>query len=138
MAAHIKDLAVLAVGPNHDAREQAVSAVAAARLGAARAHIAGCFHEPELTVASVSRRLGISMRYLQRLFEMSGTSFTAYVNELRLKRALTLLTETPERRRRISDIALEAGFSDLSHFNRMFRFRFGDTPSGVRRIVRGQ
>jgi AraC-like DNA-binding protein len=29
----------------------------------------------------------------------------------------TLLTETYESERRISDIALEAGFSDISHFN---------------------
>src|SRR5216684_877740 len=29
----------------------------------------------------------------------------------------TLLTETHESERRISDIALEAGFSDISHFN---------------------
>jgi AraC-like DNA-binding protein len=27
---------------------------------------------------------------------------------------------------------LEAGFSDISHFNRLFRARFGDTPGGVR------
>jgi transcriptional regulator GlxA family with amidase domain len=33
---------------------------------------------------------------------------------------------------RIIDIAFAAGFSDVSHFNRIFRRRFGDTPSGVR------
>ena len=33
---------------------------------------------------------------------------------------------------RISDIALQSGFSDISYFNRLFRSRFGDTPSGVR------
>jgi AraC-like DNA-binding protein len=32
----------------------------------------------------------------------------------------------------ISDIGLQAGFSDISHFNWVFRARFGDTPSGVR------
>jgi AraC-like DNA-binding protein len=35
---------------------------------------------------------------------------------------------------RICDIALQAGFSDISHFNRLFRARFGDTPSGVRAL----
>jgi AraC-like DNA-binding protein len=34
--------------------------------------------------------------------------------------------------RTISDIAFEAGFSDLSHFNRSFRRRFGESPSDVR------
>jgi AraC-like DNA-binding protein len=33
---------------------------------------------------------------------------------------------------RIADIAYEAGFSDLSHFNRSFRRHFGLTPSELR------
>ncbi|MBP0112132.1 protein of unknown function [Bradyrhizobium vignae] len=33
----------------------------------------------------------------------------------------------------MSDIALVAGFSDVSYFNRLFRARFGDTPREVRR-----
>jgi AraC-like DNA-binding protein len=82
----------------------------------------------------VARRQGISPRYLQRLLETSGTSFSARVNELRLQRAFVLLTEPHGRGRRISDIALQAGFSDVSHFNRMFRRRFGDSPSGVRAL----
>ena len=59
-------------------------------------------------------------------------SFTERVNELRLQRAFSLLAETRGTERRISDIALDAGFSDISHFNRLFRSRFGDTPRGVR------
>jgi AraC-like DNA-binding protein len=31
---------------------------------------------------------------------------------------------------------LQAGFSDISHFNRLFRSRFGDTPKGVRAQAR--
>jgi AraC-like DNA-binding protein len=30
------------------------------------------------------------------------------------------------------DIAWSAGFSDISHFNRVFRRRFGETPSSLR------
>jgi AraC-like DNA-binding protein len=71
-------------------------------------------------------------RYLQRLLESMGTSFTAHVNQLRLQRAFTLLIEARDGKGRISDVALQAGFSDISHFNRLFRSRFGDTPSGVR------
>jgi AraC-like DNA-binding protein len=32
----------------------------------------------------------------------------------------------------IIDIAFAVGFGDISHFNRVFRRRFGDTPSRVR------
>jgi len=30
------------------------------------------------------------------------------------------------------EIALAAGFGDVAHFNRLFRRRFGETPSGAR------
>ena len=51
---------------------------------------------------------------------------------MRLQRAFTLLTEARDNKRQISDIAFEAGFTDISHFNRLFRSRFGDAPRGVR------
>jgi AraC-like DNA-binding protein len=37
----------------------------------------------------------------------------------------------------ITDIAFASGFGDVSHFNRVFRRRYGDTPSGVRAAARG-
>ena len=80
----------------------------------------------------MAQRQGISPRYLQRLLESSGTTFTARVTELRLQRAYALLTEAPDGAGRIIDVALQAGFSDISQFNRLFRARFGDTPTGVR------
>jgi AraC-like DNA-binding protein len=129
---HIHDLAALALGANRDTQERGSGATAAARLRATLAHIAESFTEPGLTLAEVARRQGVSPRYLQRLLEGSGMSFTARVNELRLQRALALLTNGGGVERRISDIALAAGFSDISNFNRLFRSRFGDTPSGVR------
>jgi AraC-like DNA-binding protein len=33
---------------------------------------------------------------------------------------------------KIQDIAWSAGFSDVSHFNRLFRRRFGEKPSALR------
>ena len=58
-------------------------------------------------------------------------SFTEHVNELRLKWVFMLLSGACEDRTRIADIAGRAGFADISHSNRMFRTRFGHTPSGV-------
>jgi transcriptional regulator GlxA family with amidase domain len=84
----------------------------------------------------VAQSLGISPRYLQRLLERSGTSFTAHVTELRLKHAFMLLTAQELSDVCICAIALQAGFSDISHFNRLFRSRFGDTPKGVRAHAR--
>jgi AraC-like DNA-binding protein len=135
---HIYDLIALglALDSSPGDHEQELSAIAAARLDLALDHIAKSFEDPNLTIAAVARRQNISARYLQRLIESTGTTFTTRVNELRLQRALALLTKPGGQDRRISDLAFEVGFSDLSHFNRLFRTRFGDTPSGVRRALK--
>jgi AraC-like DNA-binding protein len=127
---HVHDLAALVLGANRDTRELAGRSVGAARLKQAIAHVGRHFANPDLTIVSVAAAQDISPRYLQELFEQSGASFTARVNELRLKRAFALLMRFPGRT--VSSIALEAGFSNVSHFNRLFRARFGETPNGVR------
>ena len=135
VVSHVQDLVALALSPQRAASVDGLSAIQAARLKAVLDQIASGFHEPELSVAAVAHRQGISPRYLQRLLETAGMSFTTRVNELRLQRAFALLNSADSRR--ISDIALEAGFSDLSHFNRMFRARFGDPPSAIRARIAG-
>ena len=127
---HILDLSALALEEFGRVGESELGAVAAARLAMALKHIAACFTEPGLSVEAVAGRQQVSARYLQRLLEQSGTSFTSHITELRLQKALALLTEPNSGR--IVDVALKAGFNDVSHFNRLFRARFGDTPSGVR------
>jgi AraC-like DNA-binding protein len=132
MHRHIVDLAAIAFSSQARLGESELSAVATARLDRALEHIAAHFHEPGFSAATVAQRQGISPRYLQRLLESSGATFTARVTELRLQRAHSLLTEAPDGAGRIIDVALQAGFSDISQFNRLFRARFGDTPSAVR------
>jgi AraC-like DNA-binding protein len=129
---HIHDLVALAISECAPLGESSSSAVVAARHRAALDHIASHFQDPELSLEVVARCQGISPRYLQHLMTSSKTSFTERVNELRLQRAFALLIEPHGSARRISDIALEVGFSDISHFNRLFRARFGVSPRGVR------
>jgi AraC-like DNA-binding protein len=129
---HIIDLIALAISKYGAVGESRESAVVAARLKSALEYIATRFNEPGLSVATVAEAQGVSSRYLQRLIEVTGTIFTEHVNELRLQRAFSLLAEACNIERRISDIAMDVGFSDISHFNRLFRSRFGETPSGVR------
>ena len=50
----------------------------------------------------------------------------------RLACAHRLLTDPRLAAEKISSIAVDAGFGDLSYFNRAFRRRFGETPSGIR------
>jgi AraC-like DNA-binding protein len=129
---HVHELVALAIRPDSEPSTGTLSAISAARLEAALGYIAANFQHPELSLHLVARTQGISPRHLQRLLEALGISFTARLNELRLQRAFELLTTQVGVVGRISDVALQVGFSDISHFNRLFRSRFGDTPTGVR------
>jgi len=128
---HVHDLVALALGDRGALGETELGAVAAARLAAALEVIATRFLEPELSVTTVARIQGVSPRYLQRLFETTGTTFTDRVTELRLQKAFVFLRD-PRNGERVLDIAMQCGFSDISYFNRLFRARFGDTPGAVR------
>lgn len=86
-----------------------------------------------LSAKTAARRHGVTDRYIHKLFKETGQTFGQYVTEQRLKRAYKLLT-TPNYTVPISTIALEVGFGELSTFNRAFKRRFGETPSGIRRL----
>jgi AraC-like DNA-binding protein len=129
---HIRDLALSALGVTGDA--QAVvreRGVRGARLQVALARLADDAAEPGLDPATFAGRLGVSVRYLHRLLEPTGRSFSEHLLACRLARAVAMLRE-PDCGLRIADIAREAGFSGISHFNRSFRRAFGDTPYGLR------
>ena len=131
---HLRELLANIFDPEGDlARAGVYGGVKAARLQAVIAEIARRLADPELSAAAVGRRLGLSERYVQQLLEGAGLSFSAYVRGLRLKCAHQLLRDPLTRHLRVVDIAGAAGFNDLSHFNRMFRLEFGETPSDARR-----
>jgi AraC-like DNA-binding protein len=130
---HIHDLLAYIIGPSRDAAEViAARGLKAARLRAIKAHIARSLRGPDLSLDAIAATHRVSPRYLQRLFEGEGTSFSAYVIDLRLDYARRLLGDSRVVDRRISSIAYECGFRDVSHFNRLFRRRYGLTPSDVR------
>lgn len=131
---HLIDLMVLLVSAADGGAEPESSskAMSAARMACIRQRVAASFADPDLGPAEVAAAEGLSERYLQRLLELQGTTFTAVVNDLRLQHARALFDDPSHRRRRILDIALSSGFSDLSHFNRLFKRRYGCTPSEIR------
>ncbi|HZR75204.1 AraC family transcriptional regulator [Bradyrhizobium sp.] len=103
----------------------------AARLEVMKAQVIDSLHRGGLTIDRIAQGCGISARQAQRLFAHSGQTFSEFVLDQRLSLARRLLTAASNRHRRISDIAYQSGFSDLSYFNRSFKRRFGATPSDV-------
>lgn len=69
---------------------------------------------------------------MRKLFESEGTSLSNFMLRQRLVRAHRMLGDISHAGRSITDIAYEAGFNDLSYFNRVFRRRYDATPSDVR------
>jgi AraC-like DNA-binding protein len=134
---HLLDLVAAAIGPTAEGREIiATRGLKAARLRAVLADIARRCGNPAFDIDGVAQRLGLSRRSVQRLLEETGQSFTEHVTERRLWRAYAMLSDPACSQLRIIDIALAAGFSDVSNFNRLFRRRFGETPSGIRAVER--
>jgi AraC-like DNA-binding protein len=132
-AAHIGDLAVLAIGATRDAEERARSGgLRAARLQAVKSDILANLTQADLNIEQVAARHRVSPRYIRDLFNADGATFGDFVREQRLRQVYRLLCDPVERRRSIGVIALACGFGDISHFNHSFRRRFGETPSDAR------
>jgi AraC-like DNA-binding protein len=134
---HISDLLALMLGAVGDGAAAAEGrGVSAARLRAIKDDVTRHLGSRTLTIDGLASRHRVTPRYIQRLFENEGTSFTEFVLGQRLARAHRLLSDPRQVERTISSIAFEVGFGDLSYFNRVFRRRFGDMPSNVREAAR--
>lgn len=108
----------------------------AARLRAIKDDIRDRMGHHDLTIADVARNQQISESYIRQLLAENGTTFTDFVLGGRLARAHRMLVDRRYADHSISAVAYEAGFSDLSYFNRTFRRRYGATPSGIRQGAR--
>jgi AraC-like DNA-binding protein len=126
---HVADLIALIVGADPDATG---GGLRAARLGAVKAYIGERLGELDLSIEAVAAREKVSSRYVRKLFEGEGVSFSAYVAGERLARAHAMLASPRFHETPVSAIAFDVGFGDLSYFNRLFRRRYQATPSDVR------
>jgi AraC-like DNA-binding protein len=126
---HVYDLVALALGATRDAAAIANRrGVRAARLHAIKREILNSLNRHELSLAGLAARHRVTPRHVQMLFESDGTTFSRFLLDQRLARAHRLLSNPLLAERTISSVAYEAGFGDLSHFNRVFRRRYGETP----------
>jgi AraC-like DNA-binding protein len=136
-ANHLQDLMALAIGANRDGEELARGrGLRAARLAAIKVDIGRSLGRRDLSISALAQRHGVTSRYIQKLFESDGTTFTEYLVEQRLLEARRLLGDPAFADHGIGDIALRAGFGDLPYFTRSFRRRFGITPSDAREQAR--
>ncbi len=101
------------------------------RIQQAMTFIAENFSDPNLGVAPVSEALGISRRQLERDFRAGkGNTIREFIEEIRMRVASKLLLEQPDSN--VEEVARRVGISSPGSFFRIFRKRFGLTPSEYR------
>ena len=90
--------------------------------------------EQPLSLTRIARRIGISARHLQALFQTGiGVAPHLHYLALRLNAARRMVIET---RASLADIAAVAGFNSASAFSRSYRAHFSESASETRRRVR--
>ena len=88
------------------------------------------FANPDFGPDEVAAEAGISLRYLQKLFTVRGSSCSHLIHARRLDYAARLIRRRTSMKTNqpLSVIAYACGFREYSHFARAFRRRFGHTP----------
>jgi AraC family transcriptional activator of tynA and feaB len=103
--------------------------------------------DPDFGPIGAAAEVGISLRYVQKLFTERGTTCSEFIYSLRLDRAAHLLHRRALLRtgQPLSEIAYACGFRDYAHFARKFRHRFGYSPgahgghsAGIVRVGTGE
>ncbi len=115
------DDALLAATSGQTATLHRISQLIESQLGA-----------PELSATDIAAQAGVSLRYLQKLFENVNDSFGRYLRTRRLERSRADLVNPLYMHLSITDICYRWGFNDAGHFSRSFREQFGVSPRTYR------
>lgn len=127
-------LTALAVGANAQARETSRGAYHQALLQRALCLIESRLSDQALTVEGIANHLQISRRQLEFLFEQRGLGVARWIGRRRIEECRRLLEDPAQNNLSVATIAFQAGFTDLSTFNRRFRSHYGITPRDVREV----
>lgn len=100
------------------------------RLEKVRVYCA-CNYDRPITLEEMSRYVGMNKSaFCTFMRRHAGMTLSAYVNDMRLERALDRLLHTDSG---IAEIAMACGFQSVTYFNRIFRRKYGQPPSSLRR-----
>ena len=102
-----------------------------------KAHIESQLADPDLSVESIARACGISVRSVHRAFAADPAgSVSKYIWMSRLSRCAADLRDPGQAHRPITDICFSWGFNSTSHFSRLFKDQFGVPPRIYRPVRR--
>ena len=82
------------------------------------------------SLSEAAALLGYDIYHLSRqIRKKTGKTFLDILQEKRLLQAVFLLENT---KLRVSEVSVEVGYENTSHFHRLFRSRFGCAPKQYR------
>ena len=102
------------------------------QLNTARVYVEENLRDPDLCPAMIAAAIGVSQRYLNKIFESEGQSLSRMIWERRLENCRLDLENPGMDGRSITDVALSWGFKNSSHFSRSFRKHFQLSPREAR------
>ena len=100
------------------------------------AHCLASLSDPGLTVESVARAHGVSVRYLHKVLAPTGSTLSAWIRRQRLERVCRDLVDESLRGRTAAAIAARWGITDTEHLSRALKAKFGMTAHEIRRSGR--
>ena len=84
-----------------------------------------------ISFSDVARVALLSPSYFRYLFrQMTDKTFTEYLNDIRIRKAIDLLKSHPESH--VLDVCYEVGFNNINHFNRIFKQITGVSPKNYK------
>lgn len=98
-----------------------------------RTYIADNLGDHFLTPKTIARHFDISPAYLHRIFQKDALSVSGLIRYNRLKLCKKMLSDSQFNHLSITEICYRCGFSDSSHFSRLFQQEFGMRPSDIRK-----
>lgn len=98
-----------------------------------KAYIDSQIADPALSVETVAKACGLSVRSVHRVFALDPAgSVSAHIWKHRVHRCAEELRDVEDRRRSIAGICRSSGFSSEAHFSRVFKEHFGVPPRAYR------
>jgi len=130
VSGQIIELVSLAMGISSREEEQARGTLKQQLSKSLVQYISTHAADPELTPAKAAHHFRISVRYVHRLLEDSGDTFSKVLLKRRLEKCADDLRA--DKGHSIGEVAFRWGFNDLSHFSRSFKNQFGVSPRDYR------
>lgn len=93
-------------------------------------------YQEKISLGMVAQAVSFNPEYFSRLFaKETGMNFSAFLNSLRMRKAVELLEHTDKK---VYEIAEEVGYSSLSYFSTAFKKSFGQTPAEYQALKRAK